>query len=81
MSDKLILEEISANVREIKTQMLELIKQGAIHNTILQEHEKRSTNLETRLEPIEKDYSFRHKLYAILMSSGAIGILAHFLLK
>jgi len=48
-----ILKEIKADVKEVKIQVLELVRQGAVANTTLIEHERRSTNLETRVKPIE----------------------------
>lgn len=70
------MDELKQDVKEIKVFVIELVKQGAIHNTILAEHEKRSTQLETRLTPIEADYTFRKKTYQVILSllgvSGAI---------
>lgn len=60
--------ELKQDVKEIKGFVLDLVKQGAVHNQILQEHEKRSTQLETRLTPIETDYIFRHKLFSVVLS-------------
>lgn len=67
-----LLTEIGKDVREIKTQVIELVKQGAIHNQILAQHERRSTNLEDRVKPIEDDYKFRHKLFILLIGGGGL---------
>lgn len=71
MSDDTTVE-LKQDVKEIKTLVIDLVKQGAIHNTILLEHEKRSTQLETRLTPIEADYSFRHRLFSITVAIAGI---------
>lgn len=66
------MDELKQDVKEIKVFVIELVKQGAIHNTILAEHKKRSTQLETRLTPIESDYAFRHKLFSVVISVAGI---------
>lgn len=66
------MDEIKQDVKEIKGFVMELVKQGAVHNTILREHEKRSTQLETRLTPIENDYAFRHKLFSVVISIAGV---------
>lgn len=50
---------MESDIKEIKAHVIELVKQGAVHNTLLQEHERRSIALEkrqdvvdTKLEPI-----------------------------
>lgn len=53
-----LLQEVRLDVKEIKGQVVELVKQGAINTVVLQEHERRSTNLESRLKPIERIYFF-----------------------
>lgn len=68
------LAEIKQDVKEIKVMVIELVKQGAIQNTTLIEHERRSTNLEGRFEPIEKDFVFRSKLYSSIL--GCLGAIA-----
>lgn len=71
------MEELKVDIKEIKVFVIELVKQGAIHNTILAEHEKRSTSLETRIVPIEADLSFRHKLWTSIVSiSGVLASIA-----
>lgn len=66
------MDELRQDVKEIKTFVIDLVKQGAIHNQILQEHEKRSTQLEIRLTPLENDYAFRHKLFAVTMALAGV---------
>lgn len=58
------------DVKEIKANVIELVKQGAVHNEILARHEQRSTQLEERFQPVEHIYIFAAKLAA------SIGILA-----
>jgi hypothetical protein len=62
--------DVLSKLESIDDKINTLIKQGAIHNHILAEHEKRSTQLETRLTPIEDDLKFRNKMYQILLGSG-----------
>lgn len=64
MNDDILLNE----VKEVKVLVIDLVKQGAIHNQILLEHEKRSTQLETRLTPIESDFNFKRRLFHIGLS-------------
>lgn len=75
LSDDMLVE-VKSDVKEVKAMVIDLVKQGAVHNQVLSEHEKRSTQLETRLSPIEADYSFRHRLFSIaiaaLAASGSI---------
>ncbi len=73
------INRLLGDTKEIKDQLSELIKQGAVHNHILAEHEKRSTQLETRMTPIEDDLKFRLKAYSLLLGGGgtlgvAVGI-------
>lgn len=69
--------DLSKDLKEIKQQLLELTKSMAVNNHILQEHHKRSTQLEDRLSPIEDDYTFRRKLYVFVMgSSGLVAIIS-----
>lgn len=70
------MDDFKSSIDELKADVKELVKQGAVNTQILIEHERRSTNLETRLDPIEKDWVFRSKLTHIaLSSSGLIGLL------
>jgi len=66
---------------EIRQDVKELVKQGAIHNTLLQTHEARSLALqsniekiETRLTPVEQHVSLVSKMLKIIgaVSVGAI---------
>lgn len=66
------MDELQQDVKEIKGYVVDLLKQGAIHNTILLEHEKRSTQLETRLTPLESDYVFRHKLFSVAIAVAGV---------
>lgn len=71
-----ILKEIKSDIKEIKGHLIDLIKQGAVSNQTLIEHERRSTNLETRFEPIEKDVYLARRLAVFFTSSGMIGLIA-----
>jgi hypothetical protein len=63
---------LHADVKEIKSFVIELVKQGAIHNQTLIEHERRSTNLEERFKPLETDHSFIIKLAKGIILLGAV---------
>lgn len=67
------MEDIKRDVREIKETTIELLKQSAVHNELLREHERRSIALEqsvnltrnemnTRLRPIETHVSVVSKV-------------------
>ena len=74
MDDKLVV--LFQDVQDIKTDIKELLKNSAIHNEILAQHERRSTNLEDRFKPVEETYVFLSKFAGILIGlcsvSGAI---------
>ena len=71
-----LAKEVARDVREIKDQILELVKQGAVMNQTLIEHERRSTNLEQRLKPIEDTHVFLGKFAGVVITlSGVIGAL------
>lgn len=81
------MEEIKEDVKEIKADLKELIKQGAIHNVLLQTHEARSLALQkaqelqaAELKPIKTHVDFMNVL---LKTSGAVlvGITIHALVK
>lgn len=62
----------------IQQDVKELVKQGAIHNTLLQTHEARSLALqssiekvETRLSPVEQHVSLVNKMLKVL---GAVSV-------
>lgn len=66
------MEEIRHDIKEIKNLVLDLVKQSAIHNVVLAEHEKRSTQLEERFKPIEQSWVFVSKAAAVVMTGGAL---------
>lgn len=66
------------DLKEIKQDIKELVRQGAIHNTLLQEHERRSIALEKRqdaydisLQPIKAHVQF---INMVLKSVGALSL-------
>ncbi len=70
------MEHISQDVKEIKGLVIDLVKQGAVHNTLLQTHEARSLalqksqeHLDLRLNPIE---SHVHLVNLVLKLVGAV---------
>jgi len=72
-------DEFRADLKEIKTDIKELVKQGAVHNELLKTHEARSLALQEeqklqaqRLVPIEKHVYLMHTLgaAAAVVSTG-----------
>lgn len=51
------MDDMKQDIREIKETLVELVKQGAVHNHLLKEHERRSLALESLRE---KDKSELH---------------------
>lgn len=49
-----LVKELARDLRDVKQNTLELVKQGAVHNSLLKEHERRSIALE-QLVHIEKN--------------------------
>lgn len=68
-------DEVKHDIREIRSDVKELVKQGAVHNVLLREHERRSTLLEERFAPLEKDFVFRHRLFTVIFGSGGVIVL------
>lgn len=66
------LSDLKSDVKEIKAQVLELVKQGAVNTSTLIQHERRSTNLEDRFKPVEDSHIFVRKLGAVLLSLAAV---------
>lgn len=67
-----LLTEMRQDLKELKAHMVDLVRQGAVHNQILETHERRSTNLEDRFKPIEQTWVFVSKLSAIVLTGGAL---------
>lgn len=80
MSERM-LQEIHNDVKEMRGQLVELIKQGAVNTQVLIEHERRSTNLEQRLEPIEKDAYLMRKVAVLLSSSSFLALVVALIKK
>jgi len=66
------LDLLHEDVKEIKSHVIELVKQGAVQQSVLIEHERRSTNLEERFKPIESVYIFGAKSAAMVILVGAV---------
>ena len=64
--------KLSADLKEVKLQLIELIKICSAMSEIVKEHERRSTNLEARIVPIEGSYVFAMKLMSAIITLGAI---------
>lgn len=67
MSDD--IKEIKQDVKEIKQIVTELQKSDAVQSHVINEHHKRSTQLEEALKPIQLHVSIVQK---ILYAAGAI---------
>ena len=72
------MDQFKDDLAEIKTDVKELLKQSAVHNELLREHERRSDNLErrqdvldVRLSPLEKH---QHWINIVLGALGALFI-------
>lgn len=76
-----LLKKMSTDIEKIRDEQLELIKNSAIHNHLLKEHEARSIALQEqvklnqievneRLKPIEAHV---HTVSAVLKIIGALG--------
>jgi hypothetical protein len=74
-----LLRDVSRDLKETRQLLTELLKQSAIHNEILAQHERRSTNLEDRFKPVEETYVFLSKFAGVLVglcgiSSAVLGL-------
>lgn len=69
------IKEVKSDVKEIKVEVLKLVTQGAVHNALLKEHERRSLALETKTELLEKPV-LRHEQIFKFLGAGAVLLLA-----
>jgi hypothetical protein len=51
------MDSLKEDLKEIKVDIKELIKQGAVHNVLLQTHEARSLELQARQDLLAKELS------------------------
>lgn len=76
------MDEIKQDVKEMKGHLIELLKQGAVHNHLLKEHEARSVALQqlvlmhkreadNRLVPIERTV---HWISILAKFLGAVAV-------
>lgn len=64
-------------MQEIKMDVKELVKQGAIHNTLLQQHEARSLALQAQQEKIEQEIApIKTHVYFVDLLLKGLGVLA-----
>lgn len=75
-----IEDKIDVHSDKLEKQTIEI----AIGNKILDEHHKRSTQLEERLKPIEASYVFQHKLLELVVAvvsvfATIVGIYKYFI--
>lgn len=71
------MEEFREDLREIKADIKELIKQGAVHNVLLQTHEARSLELQARQDLLAKEISpiKKHVDYVNTLGKTALAII------
>lgn len=74
------IKEVKADVKEIKIEVLKLVTQGAVHNELLKEHERRSLALENKTELLEKPV-IRHEQIFKFLGAGAVLILGELAVK
>lgn len=70
--DREVLLEVRQDVKDVKDSVLKVTVQQAVDHTILKDHERRSTNLEERVKPLEDMANFVRWLIAALVALGAI---------
>jgi len=77
------MEHISQDVKEIKSLVIDLVKQGAVHNTLLLTHEARSLALQksqelldARFKPVET-HVYLIDLFLKLLGAVATGSLVY----
>lgn len=78
MSNEL-LRQISEDLRDVKTALMQLASHGAAMGVQLESALKRQADQEQRLVPIERDLSFARRLGAIFIAAGGVGLLLRLL--
>lgn len=74
------MDDVKRDVKEIKEHVVELVKQGAVHNHLLKEHERRSLALEARLGPVEKHVDWVEK-YLKFGGAVLIGVIVQYIAR
>ena len=69
------INDIALTVKELKQLQMEQMKADTVDHHILLEHEKRSTQLEGRMLPLEQDWVFRSRLWKLVGSGGLLTLL------
>ncbi len=70
--DREVLLEVRQDVKEAKDTITAVRVQQGIDHFILDEHQKRSTQLESRIAPIEQDMQFARRLVAGTVALGGL---------
>ena len=70
------INDIAITVKELKQLQMEQMKSDIVDHQILLDHERRSTQLETRILPLEQDWVFRSRLWKLIGSGGLLTLLA-----
>lgn len=61
-----LLKVLIEDTKDIKACLIELVKQSAVHNTLLKEHERRSTLLEEQFKPIQAHVTLVQRILYVL---------------
>jgi len=69
------INDIAITVKELKQLQMEQMKSDIVDHQILLDHERRSTQLETRILPLEQDWVFRSRLWKLVGSGGLLTII------
>lgn len=68
------INDIAITVKELKQLQMEQMKSDIVDHQILLDHERRSTQLETRILPLEQDWVFRSRLWKLVGGGGFLAL-------
>lgn len=74
------MDDMRQDVKEIKSTVMELVKQGAVHNELLREHERRSLALEAQMQPVKRHVDVVETILKY-GSAIAIGVTIQFIIR
>ncbi len=69
-----LVEQMAADLSDIKSQLTEIHKVLAVNTHIMQVHERRSLQLEERFKPVEDDLRFRARISSWVWAGGLAGV-------
>ena len=73
-----LLKEMRADIKEIKQDVKTLTVGQGVDHEILKEHERRSTNLEARVKPLEDGYKIVVAFLGLITILASITEIVHF---